>query len=67
MAADKSIELGKLSPLKDIISKEKLAELTIRFKKVISLKNFDVNNAAAGREYIESYVLFFKFTEGEEE
>jgi len=67
MAADKSIELGKLSPLKDIIPKEKLAELTIRFNKVMSLKNFDVNNVAAGRKYIEAYVLFFKFAEGENE
>ena len=66
MAADKSIESGNLSPLKDIISKEKLAELTIRFNKVMSLKNFDVNNVEAGREYIEAYVLFFKFAEGEE-
>src|SRR5450759_1816323 len=67
MAADKSIELGNLSPLKDIISKEKLAELTIRFNKVMSLKNFDVNNVKAGREYIEAYVQFFKFAEGEED
>ena len=66
MAADKSIESGNLSPLKDIISKEKLAELTIRFNKVMSLKNFDVNNVEAGRKYIEAYVLFFKFAEGEE-
>jgi len=66
MAADKSIESGNLSPLKDIISIEKLAELTMRFNKVMSLKNFDVNNVEAGREYIEAYVLFFKFAEGEE-
>ena len=64
MAADKSIELGNLSPLKYVISKEKLAELTIRFNKVMSLKNFDVNNVKAGREYIEAYVQFFKFAEG---
>ena len=67
MAADKSIELGNLSPLKYVISKEKLAELTIRFNKVMSLKNFDVNNVKAGREYIEAYVQFFKFAEGEED
>jgi hypothetical protein len=33
----------------------------------MSLKNFDVNNVKAGREYIEAYVQFFKFAEGEEE
>ena len=31
------------------------------------LKKFDINNVDAGREYIEAYVQFFKFAEGEEE
>jgi len=67
LAADKSIEFGNLSPLTGMESKEKLPELTKRFDKVMSLKNFDVNNVEAGREYIEAYVQFFKFAEGEEE
>ena len=67
LAADKSIELGNLSPLTGMESKENLPELTKRFDKVMSLKNFDVNNVEAGREYIEAYVQFFKFAEGEEE
>lgn len=67
LAADKSIELGNISPLKDFVSKDKLAELTERFDKVMLLKNFDVNNVVAGREYIEAYVQFFHFAEGEEE
>jgi hypothetical protein len=67
LAADKSIEAGNLSPLKDKVSKEILPELTKRFEKVMALRNFDVNNVEAGREYIEAYVQFFKFAEGEEE
>lgn len=67
IAADKSIEIGNLSPLKDMVTKDILPELTKRFDKVMSLKNFDVNNVEAGREYIEAYVQFFKFAEGEEE
>jgi len=67
LAADKSIEIGNLSPLKNMVSKDILQELTKRFNKVMSLKNFDVNNVAAGREYIEAYVQFFKFAEGEKE
>ena len=66
LAADKSIEIGNLSPFKNMVSKDILQELTKRFNKVMSLKNFDVNNVEAGREYIEVYVLFFKFAEGEE-
>jgi hypothetical protein len=67
MAADKSIEAGNLSPLEGMISKNDLPELRKRFDKVMALKNFDVNNVAAGREYIEAYVQFFKFAEGEKE
>jgi hypothetical protein len=67
LAADKAITLGNLSPLNNLVPKDKFSELQKRFDKVISLKNFDVNNVQAGREYIEAYVQFFHFAEGEEE
>ncbi|TSA38553.1 MAG: hypothetical protein D4R64_02575 [Porphyromonadaceae bacterium] len=67
LAADKSIEVGNLSPLKGLVSEKDMPELTERFEKVMSLKNFNVNNVEAGREYIEAYVQFFKFAEGEVE
>jgi len=67
LAADQSIDIGNLSPLADMVSKEDLPELTERFDRVMSLKNFDVNDEVAGREYIEAYVRFFKFAEGEAE
>ena len=66
-AADKSIAAGNLSPVKGLIPEKNRPELTERFEKVMSLKNFDVNDVKAGREYIEAYVQFFKFAEGEEE
>jgi len=64
-AADKSIEVGTLTPLKGLAAKDDMPELKERFEKVMLLKNFDVNNVEAGREYIEAYVQFFKFAEGE--
>lgn len=67
LAADRSIEVGNLSPLENLIEKENWPELQERFEKVMALKNFDVNNVEAGREYIEAYVKFFKFAEGEED
>lgn len=67
MAADKSIELGKLTPLEKYANKEQMHELKELFGKVMKLKKFDVNDVKAGREYIEAYVHFFKFAEGEEE
>lgn len=66
LAADKSLEVGNLSPLKGKISEKDMPELTERFEKAMSLKNFDVNDVKAGREYIEAYVAFFKFAEGED-
>jgi len=67
LAADKSIELGNLSPLDGHVRNELIPELEKRFNKVMSLKEYDVNNITAGRAYVEAYVQFFKFAEGEEE
>ena len=67
LAADNSIAMGNLSPLTGLVSKDKLIELKKRFEKVMSLKNYDINHIQAGREYIEAYVQFFHFAEGENE
>ena len=67
IAADKSIESGNITPLEKLVPKEILPDLKKRFEKVMSLKNFDVNDVKAGREYVEAYVHFFHFAEGEEE
>lgn len=66
-AADKSIEIGNLFPLDGLVPENKMPELKKRFDKVLSLKNFDVNNVTAGREYVDAYVQFFHFAEGEAE
>ena len=66
LAADKSIALGNLSPLNNLVAKDRWAELRERFEKVMLLKNYNVNNIAAGREYIEAYVQFFHFAEGDD-
>lgn len=67
LAADKSIALGNLSPLNDLVAKDRWGELKRRFEKVMVLKNYDVNNTQAGREYIEAYVQFFHYAEVEDE
>lgn len=67
LSADRSIEIGNLSPLAGIVSEDKLPELRERFNRVMSFKSFDVNNVEAGREYTEAYVQFFRFAEGEED
>lgn len=64
--ADKSLETGNFSPLEKMVPKDRIPELKKRFDKANALKKFDVNNVKAGREYIEAYVQFFKYAEGEE-
>ena len=44
-----------------------MPELIDLFENAMSLKDFDVNDVEAGRKYIEAYVSFFEFAEGEEE
>ena len=66
-AADRSIAVGSLSPLQGLVEEEKMPELQKRFDRVMKLKDYDVNDLKAGREYIEAYVQFFKYAEGEEE
>jgi hypothetical protein len=67
LAADKSIETGDLSPLESMVSDDKKNELSEKFDRVMKLKNFDVNDVDAGREYVEAYVAFFHLAEGEHE
>ncbi len=67
LAADKAIETGDLSPLEKLTPKAKTAELRKRFDNVMKLKNFDVNDLKAGREWVEAYVKFFHFAEGHQE
>lgn len=63
-AADSSIAAGNLKPLMGLVPKEKHKELKKRFDRAMSLKNYDVNDVAAGRKYVEAYVQFFHFAEG---
>jgi hypothetical protein len=66
LAADRSLELGNLSPLEKMVPSKNLTELSRHFKKALSLKNYDVNDVIAGRQYVEAYVQFFHFAEGGE-
>ena len=65
-AADKSIEVGNLTPLKGVLSDEEIHALEGKFKKAMSLIDYDVNDLSAAREYVEAYVSFFKMAEGED-
>jgi len=66
VAADRAIEKGDLKPLLALIPANKHTELRRRFDKARALQQFDVDDVAAGRKYIEAYVSFYKYAEGEE-
>jgi hypothetical protein len=65
-AADKCIEIGNLSPLEGLALSKEMPELEKRLHRALALKDFDLNDVQAGREYINAYVSFFKFAEGED-
>ena len=67
LAADRAIASGDLAPLEKLVPLERVPELRERFARARGLKDFAVDDVPAGREYIEAYVRFFHFAEGEAE
>jgi len=65
IAADLSIELGNMSPLKALVTSDEYHALEEKFSKVLALKDYDINDVAASRAYVHAYVTFFKLAEGE--
>lgn len=65
-AADKSIALGNLSPLEGMFTDEEMHVLQEKFAKAEALKDYDINNVAEARKYVEAYVTFFKLAEGKD-
>lgn len=67
LAADRSIESGNLGSLEKLVPATDVGELRKRFRRAMALKNYEVNDVKAGREFIEAYVQFFHFAEGSKE
>lgn len=65
-AADEALERRSIEPLRGLIAADRWPELERRFDHALSLKDFDINNLVAARDYINAYVSFFKYAEGEE-
>jgi len=64
--ADEAIALGTDAALLPMVPQERRAELDKRFQAALAVKDFDVDDVAAGRRYLAAYVSFFKYAEGEE-
>lgn len=65
-AADEAIARGSDAGLLALVRSERRAELDTRFHASMTLKDFDVDDVAAGRRYLAAYVSFFKYAEGAE-
>ena len=65
-AADEAIALGSDANLLPMVPEERRTELDKRFQTALAIKDFDVDDVAAGRRYIAAYVSFFKYAEGED-
>ncbi len=64
--ADRALETGDLSPVLALVPAERRDELTRRFEVALGKRGFDATDVAAGRDYVASYVDYFKYAEGED-
>jgi hypothetical protein len=65
-AADEAIAVGSDADLLLMVPQERRAELDKRLQAALAIKDFNVDDVAAGRRYIAAYVSFFKYAEGED-
>ena len=62
--ADKSIEQKSAKELLQLLTDEVREGLHQRFQNVIAKKDYNPNDVDAGREFIETYVVFMHYVEG---
>lgn len=65
-AADLATEQGSFEPLRALIPESRQAELERLFDRAMKKKQFDPDDLDAAREYVDAYVSFYKYAEGEE-
>jgi hypothetical protein len=63
-AADKAVETGSLDELTRLLTDAVKEGLHTRFHDLTTKKSFRMDDVAAGREFIESYVTFIHYVEG---
>ena len=66
VAADAALAAAEIEPLRGLIPDERWPELEKRFAVVLDKKGFDVDDLDAARDYVASYVHFYKYAEGED-
>lgn len=67
VAADKALDEGTIEPLRGLIPDDRWTELERRFSDALAKRNFDTDDLTAAREYVNAYVKYFKYAEGEDD
>lgn len=62
-AADRAIESGETTALESLLVNEMRRGLRNAFQEVRARQKYDVNDVAAGREYVKAYVEYVHFIE----
>ena len=66
VAADAALAQGTTDPLVGEVYKGRWAELEERFHRAVALQDYDVDDLKAARAYVEAYVSYVKWAEGED-
>ena len=61
--ADRALENGNLESLLRLLSDDMQRAVRARFEDTVAKKDYRANNVEAGREYVETYVLFLEQAE----
>jgi hypothetical protein len=66
VAADRALADGDLEPLRALVPPDRFTGLAARFRSTRDKRDFDVDDVAAGRDFVAAYTSYFKYAEGEE-
>lgn len=62
-AADRALAAGSSGAVQDLLSRAVQDGLREQFQRVMSRRNYDPNDVAAGRAYVQSYVEYVHYVE----
>lgn len=63
-AADEALESGSVDELSDKVSTAVRERITEQYNRAMTLRKYQDESVAAGREYVEAYVAYLHFVEG---
>lgn len=62
-AADRALETGAVGPLEGLLADAVRRGLEEHFEALRTLKQYDPNDVAAGRRYVQAYVAYVHYVE----